>query len=100
LVVGHVCWDAFKRRRTWYTLTDRRALIASDLPLQGRRLKSYAITAETTVELRPGTTPSIYFAKAQRRSRNGTGSEHIGFERIAEGDRVYRLIRDVQQGAR
>ena len=39
LAVGPLLWGPYKRAHTWYTLTNRRAIISTDLPLPGRRLK-------------------------------------------------------------
>ena len=91
-------WGAWRRRHTWYTLTDRRAFIATDLPFRGRRLKSYPIDDDTAIEYDPGTPASIHFAHEYRRTKNGSRRVDIGFERIDDGDAVYRLIRDAQRG--
>lgn len=92
-------WAAFSRRHTWYTLTDRRAFIATDKPFIGRKLKSYPIDEDTPIEFTPGDFATIEFAHEVRRTKNnGTRRISIGFERIAEGDAVYRLIRDIQRG--
>lgn len=90
-------WSAFVRRHTWYTLTDRRAFIATDKPFVGRKLKSYPITKDTSIEFTPADLATIHFAEEIRRTKNGTRRTAIGFERIAEGDEVYRLIRDIQR---
>lgn len=98
IVWGALYWGAYKRRRTWYTLTDRRAIIATDLPIRGRRLKSWPIEADTPIDYQPGEPASVYFASETRRGQNSSYQVPIGFERIAEGDKVYRLIRDIQTG--
>ena len=93
-------WAAYRRRRSWYTLTDRRAFIASNLPLVGKRLKSWPITAASTLELDDSTPGSVNFAMERRRGKNGHYMATIGFERIPEAKQVYRLMRDIQTGAR
>lgn len=90
-------WNVYKRRNSWYTLTNRRALIATDLPLIGRKLKSYPISKGTVLEFNSGNPDSIIFASERRRSKNGTYKVKIGFERIVEGQQVYRMIRDIQK---
>lgn len=83
---------AFRRSRTWYTLTDRRALVATDLPFQGRRLVSYPIDRDTPVEYLPGDPPSILFGHpAVDSARRG------GFAFVADADRVMGLIREIQR---
>lgn len=95
-----VFWDAFRRRHSWYTLTDRRAFIATNLPLQGRTLKSYPIRHDTVLELIDGTPASIHFASRTKRTKNGTREIPVGFERIEEGRKVYTMMRDIQRQAR
>ncbi|MDJ0627883.1 MAG: aspartate carbamoyltransferase catalytic subunit [Rhodobacter sp.] len=99
LAVGPPYWSAWKRRHTWYTLTDRRAFIASDLPLQGRKLKSYPIDDRTQLEYEAGDKASIYFAHTYRRTKNGSTRVPIGFERLTDGEDVYRMFRDLQRKA-
>ncbi|MFN3207829.1 MAG: aspartate carbamoyltransferase catalytic subunit [Roseovarius sp.] len=96
LAFGGILWEPWKRRHTWYTLTDRRAFIAQDLPLRGRTLKSYPITDQTRLELQ-GDPGSVMFDHEMRRRKNGHYRVDIGFERIAEADEVMRLIRQVQE---
>ena len=96
---GALFWSAYRRRNTWYTLTNKRAFVASELPLKGRKLKSYPITETTVLEFDNATPATIHFAEETRRGQNGTSQVKIGFERIADGSTVYRLIRDVQKGA-
>ena len=97
LSFGAIFWGAFVRRRTWYTLTDQRAFIATDLPVRGRGLKSYPITADMMLDYAPGDPASVWFAAETRRTKNGTSTKRIGFERIADGDEVYQHIRQIQR---
>ena len=97
VAIGPVWWDDVTRKNTWYTLTDHRAFIATDLPLRGRRLKSYPINPHTQVDFRPDEPASIYFASEYRRSKNGMRRVDIGFEAIADGETVLGLIRDIQK---
>ncbi|MEX0283247.1 MAG: aspartate carbamoyltransferase catalytic subunit [Paracoccaceae bacterium] len=94
---GGLFWGAYLRRNSWYTLTDSRAFIATDVMFRGRRLKSYPVTPQMVLEFEPGTPPSVWFDEELRRSRNGSTSHKVGFERIAEGEEVYRMFRDVQR---
>ena len=99
MVWGAIWWPSFRRRRSWYTLTDRRAFIATDLPIQGRRLQSWPINRGTRLELREGPPDSVFFATRKKRGRNGTYTVPVGFERIPDGKQVLRLMRDIQKGA-
>jgi hypothetical protein len=97
IVLHAVFWSAYVRRNSHYSLTDRRAFIASDLLLLGRRLKSYPITRDTPLELVDGTLSNLYFASKSRSGKNGsTHTTPVGFERISDGREVYRMMRDIQ----
>lgn len=99
LIYSATFWTVLKRRRTWYTLTNRRAFIASNLPFAGKRLDSYALTPETRLSLKSGNPGSVVFAREERRGSKGRRyTVDIGFERIAEADQVYALMRDAQRG--
>lgn len=99
IAFGPPCWSAFRRRHSWYTLTSRRAFIATDLPMQGRRLTSYPITPETVIGFTDTEPATITFAREMRHGRNGGYPREIGFERISGGRAVEALMRQVQRGA-
>jgi len=96
---GALFWGAFKRRHTWYTLTDRRAFIATNLPLKGKKLKSYPIAEDTVLRLEQSAIPSVWFGKEHRDTANGSRRVDVGFERIPDALAVYRQMRDIQKGA-
>ncbi|MCW8842142.1 MAG: aspartate carbamoyltransferase catalytic subunit [Rhodobacteraceae bacterium] len=99
LAAGPLFWDAFRRRHTWYTLTNQRAFIATNLPFKGKSLDSYPMTADTPLSLMDGPPATVYFAAGLRRGRNGKRHHtKIGFERIEEGREVFRMMRDIQSG--
>lgn len=98
LAVGSFLWPAWRRRHTWYTLTDKRAFIATDLPVLGRKLKSYPINTGTVLEFDAADPATIIFHQETRRTKNGTRVIQIGFERISDGAEVYKLMRQVQRG--
>lgn len=100
IVASALFWDAFRRRRSWYTLTDRRAFIATDLPLMGKRLRSWPITADMGLDFVDGPLQTVNFATETRRGKNGPRTRTFGFERIADGREVYRMMRDIQTRAR
>jgi hypothetical protein len=91
--------NTWKRRHSWYALSNRRAFIATDLPFVGRRLNSWPVTAETMIEFDEGERSSLWFAReTRRRSKGGTYTVRHGFERIADGRAVLALLRRVQRG--
>lgn len=86
--------------RTWYTLTNNRALIATDLPILGRRLRSYPITAETPLVLEERRKTSVFFATRKRRSSEGRSyTTGVGFDRIDDAPHVFELMREIQKTA-
>lgn len=86
--LGDPLIDGWQRSRTWYTLTDRRILIATEL--RGRRqLSDMAITAETRLVLEDGTPGSVAI----------TGPRKMTLRRIEDARSVYALLRQVQQEA-
>lgn len=96
LAFGAIFWSSWRRRHTWYTLTDKRAFIATDIPFKGRSLKSYPITPTTVLEYNAGTPASIMFDHEMRRSKKGSYRVAVGFERIDNGGEVYRMMREIQ----
>lgn len=96
---GALFKDAYRRRYTFYTLTSKRAFIATDMPHKGQHLESYPITPDTALTYIPGALATVNFATKDRRSgKNHWQTEPIGFERITDGDTVYRQMREIQQG--
>ncbi len=84
-------WRVFLRRNTFYTLTNRRGIIATD-PLGMKELKSYPITPQ--IELEPGRRgDDIWFAREKLGSRRNSPVRKIGFEQIENGRKVIALAR-------
>ena len=94
---GALLGSSWRRKHSWYTLTDRRAFIATDLPFRGRSLKSYPITRETMLDFDGGDPATIHFNHELRRRKNGHTKVAVGFERIKDGAEVYRLMRGIQE---
>jgi hypothetical protein len=95
-LVGQHFWKRYERSRTFYTLTDRRAFIATQT-FGTRKLRSYPITPATVVELADGDPGSIFFATETSTDSDGDVTRtKIGFE-LVEGHRsVYARIREIQ----
>jgi len=85
----------FTRRRTWYTLTNKRAYIATQFPFIGRNLKAYPIRPGTPIAFVDGAKPSIYFSHKVSGRRNLP----VGFEMIEDGKQVLSIMEDLQKGA-
>jgi hypothetical protein len=99
IIFSALFWGAYKRRHSWYTLSDRRAIIATDLPLLGKKIKSWPITASSVLDLTQGPPDTVNFAEKTKRSKNGSYQVSICFERIPDGVEVYRKMRDIQTNA-
>ncbi len=97
IAIGPPFWGAWRRRHTWYTLTDHRAFIATDVPFVGRRLKSYPIDGDTVLGFDSGAPGSVWFAHEYRRTKNGSRRVGIGFERVPDAQAVYAKIREAQR---
>ena len=97
-VLQPILGDAYLRRHTFYTLTNRNAYVARRLPILGKSLKTWPIETATPLDFEPGTPGSIFFATETRRSGRNTRTQKIGFERIADAAHVYRQMREVQAG--
>lgn len=95
---GYAFWRAFVRSRSTYTLTTRRAFIARDLPVAGKSLQSYPITAQSPLEFVDGEPGTIFFASKHVSTQNGSLKSRIGFERIPDARAVYSQLRAVQRG--
>lgn len=93
---GDMLWQAIVRRHTWYTLTNRRAFVATDIPLRGRALKSYDITPETDVEFDGRDPGTLTFAYESRR-QNGKGRKAVGFTRIPDAHRVLAQMHAIRK---
>lgn len=84
---------AYIRSRTWYTLTNRRAIIATDMPVQGRRLSSYPLTPQTETQLVDGDPGSILFGQ----SLNSKADRRAGFKLIPDARGVWAMMQTVRR---
>lgn len=95
LILGALLGPTLRRRRTWYTLTTRRAFVATALPLRPRSLRSWRIEADTPLRLIEDDLVSIRFGTTY----DGETRRMAAFERLHDGRAVYRLMRNVQEEA-
>ena len=93
---GEILWDAYRRRRTWYSLTNRRAFIATDL-MGRRRLDPYPIGPQTPLSHENGR--DVFFAMDFVRTKTGSRRRRIGFTDLADSAAVYDIMRKVQREA-
>lgn len=84
--IGHVFWKAYLRSKTHYTLSNKRAFIATDHPGKGKLLQDYTIESNTDLILKIGPPDSVWFA-----------GRKIGFHRIEDGRAVHKMMRQIQK---
>jgi len=94
LVVGHWFFDAYRRKKTRYALTSKRANIARTV--FGHRMESYEIKANAPLSLVEGSTDTVNFAEKTVRGKNGTSIVPIGFRYINDGRAVFNMLQAVK----
>ncbi|MDZ4086091.1 MAG: hypothetical protein U1E69_04735 [Tabrizicola sp.] len=96
LVLGPIIEARTASRDVRYVLTTRAAYVQRT----GRfpSLKVYPILPSTALELERGTRASTVWlhARVERDSDGDLGTTKAGFENIAEGEKVFGMIRDLQ----
>lgn len=105
MVIGRFFIDAYQRKRTWYTLTDQRALITGSTRTTTERAIDLFGTPHISVDSRKDGTgtisfgggPSLPFANLTRRRRR---DQPPAFEAIADAASVYRLIMEAKHAGR
>ncbi|MDF1856515.1 aspartate carbamoyltransferase catalytic subunit [Pseudooceanicola sp.] len=100
ILIGPIYGPSWRRRHTWYTLTDRRAFIATDIPFRGRKLTAYPIAGDTVISIEEADDFStVHFAHEMKSRKNGSTRHDIGFERIPDGRDVYARLRAIRAAA-
>ena len=89
-------WRAWLRRFTWYTLTNRRAFITTDIPGRGKTLAAYPITRHMPVAL-DALTSSVHFTTRTQTLKGGARQVPHGFEQIGDARDVHRMMCDLQK---
>lgn len=98
LLVGAPMWRSYRWRNTWYTLTDRRAIIATDHWPKGRDLRLYPLGPDTPLAIATRPMPVVQFANVHIRTKHGTRLQPLGFERIPDAEAVFEMISAIKQG--
>ncbi len=89
----------FIARRTWYSLSSRRAFFASDMPFSGKTLLALDLRPSLSVEFDGQSPGTISFhARAEPIVGNQFDSAPA-FALIPDARKVYGLIRDIQKGS-
>ncbi len=102
LVLGIIVWGPLwtlqRRRGTWYTLTDRRAFIATRLPLLGRDLERWTIRPQSRIRWDGNDPGTVWFATRTERIDDRSHEVPVGFERIAGAGEVFALMERLRRG--
>jgi hypothetical protein len=98
LVFGPIFEARTDARHLRYALTNRAAYIWRAWPVE--KVEVYPILPQTALELEKGKGADTVWlhARVERDSEGGLATVHIGFRNIAEGEKVFRLIREIQTG--
>jgi len=92
--------DRAHRMRTWYTLTNKRAVIATDI--KRREFTSYPITPNNDIRLPLfGPKTTVWFAQHIDPADDHEDTDDItliGFELIKEAPYVAKLLEDIKRG--
>lgn len=100
IMLGRPTLSWWMRRHSFYSLSTRRAFIASDYPLKGRVLQSWPIGPNFPVRLAEGRFDNVVFAEQAQKDRHGTRMVPVGFDGITEGRTVLALIHGIQREMR
>lgn len=104
MLFGRYLWDAYKRQHSWYTLTDRRGLIATEI-FGKRSLKTIKIEPGAQIELVPvDGLDALWFSEAWvetpitedkhgRRRGGHRVKRKQGFEKLADGREAFKIAR-------
>lgn len=101
-VIGRFFIEAYQRKRTWYTLTDQRALITGGWPTTSERSIDLRATPDITLESGKGSMGTITFGGTNNTSftffnRGRRRDMPPAFEAIADAASVYRMIMDLKR---
>jgi len=103
MTVGRFFYDAWRRRRTYYGLTNQRAIIATRTP--ARTLRSFSLTSLNNVVLQESGNgpssillgPSTLPAPWPRQTALFTTNIDNAFEMITDARHVFDLLREAQR---
>ena len=104
MIFGRFVVDARRRRRTWYGITDRRALIIRTGPR--RKVTSFDLRniSEVNFQEHGDGTGTLTFGPvlvvSRNRSLNAAGPQSNAFDHTPDAAEAYRTVRQVQQEIR
>lgn len=98
IVLAFPLWDQFRTKGTRYVLTNKRAFVIGrkNPRVTEHDRNGYPIPAADRLIYQSGTPPSIYFGRRGQGKSAGRYTD-VGFERIADADRIYPVMRDLSE---
>jgi hypothetical protein len=98
LVFGPILEARTDARHLRYALTNRAAYIWRAWPVE--KVSVYPILPQTALDLEKGKRADTVWlhARVERDSEGSLATVYIGFRNISDGEKVYRLIREIQTG--
>lgn len=97
MFLNPLLWRPYVRRKTHYALSDRNALILSDLPWR-RRLETYPLRRMEQLSLDMGRRKSVWFDKRSSFASNMPRIP-VGFELIPDAPKVYAMMVNAKEAA-
>ena len=91
---GHILIDAYRRRRTWYTLTNKNAYIATS-GLWKKSLDIYPVEEMNVLRIEPGALGTVIFKEHRSRKRTAI-KRPSGFYQISDALLVFNLLRELR----
>jgi hypothetical protein len=94
MLAGRFFYDAYRRARTWYGISDRRAIIVSQVWSINEKSINPGAVEQIEVDRQANGIGSIYFGKRPPlfRSRRSTAPDPPAFELIENVEQVYGLL--------
>jgi len=89
--------DTWRRRRTWYTITNTRIIIASLDWRRARQLQNINIDPGFPMELKEADRDTLVVGRETHKDSEGDRVTHdLALERIEHGREVLRILREIQ----
>ncbi|PIE10189.1 MAG: hypothetical protein CSA72_09305 [Rhodobacterales bacterium] len=96
MMVGTHLWDMIQRRGTYYTLTDRRGFIATDLPVVGRGLRGHLLKPSCFGMTQRGGLTDVQIAE----HRDDGAATPVLFQALTDGASVMSHLSALQNEVR
>ena len=98
LAIAPPVMAAMVRKASWYSLSNKHGFIAMHRPNLGRRLNAYPIDPDYPIKFDGKDPATINFAIAARQTGKTSDLVKISFDLIEDGQKVYDMMRDIQEG--